>query len=132
MAGSYIEILKMDPLVFLTFLEQYKVEVNCDVESAEEMSKAGKQLGQIANSYSFLSSLYTYAGVLKRQLQRNGKQAEYQDMIDKEEALSQTMKAVDLLYRSLSKAITIHIENNRELSYTDGMVANKTQRTSRK
>jgi hypothetical protein len=131
-AGSYIEILKMDPLVFLTFLEQYKVEVNCDVESAEEMSKAGKQLGQIANSYSFLSSLYTYAGVLKRQLQRNGKQAEYQDMIDKEEALSQTMKAVDLLYRSLSKAITIHIENNRELSYTDGMVANKTQRTSRK
>ena len=65
------------------------------------MNRAGQQLGEIANAYSFLSSLYTYAGVLKRQLQRNGQQAEYQDMIDKEEALGQTMKAVDLLYKSL-------------------------------
>ena len=128
MVGSYIDILKMDPLVFLTFLEQYKVEVNCNVESVDEMNRAGQQLGEIANAYSFLSSLYTYAGVLKRQLQRNGQQAEYQDMIDKEEALNQTMKAVDLLYKSLSKAIMIHIENNRELSYTDGMVGYKGQR----
>ena len=128
MTGSYIDILKMDPLVFLTFLEQYKVEVNCNVENVDEMNMAGQQLGEIANAYSFLSSLYAYAGVLKRQLQRNGQQADYQDMIDKEEALNQTMKAVDLLYKSLSKAITIHIENNRELSYTDGMVGYKGQR----
>ncbi len=128
MTGSYIDILKMDPLVFLTFLEQYKVEVNCNVENVDEMNRAGQQLGEIANAYSFLSSLYAYAGVLKRQLQRNGQQADYQDMIDKEEALNQTMKAVDLLYKSLSKAITIHIENNRELSYTDGMVGYRGQR----
>lgn len=122
---SYAEILELDPLVFLSYLEQFKCDVSCNVESAEEMYEAGKKLGEVANSYSFLTSLYSYAGVKKRQLSRVGKNTEYQDMIDKEEAVERTMKAVDMQYRALSKAISVHIENNRELYYTDAYAGPK-------
>ena len=118
---SYLDILEMDPLVFLNYLEQFKTDVSCDVDSAESMSAAGKKLGDVANTFAFLTSLYSYAGVMKRQLARDGKTVDYQDMVDKEEALERTMKAVDLQYKSLSKAITIHIKNNEEMYYTDGV-----------
>ena len=118
---SYLDILEMDPLVFLNYLEQFKTDVSCDVDSAESMSAAGKKLGDVANTFAFLTSLYSYASVMKRQLARDGKTVDYQDMVDKEEALERTMKAVDFQYKSLSKAITIHIENNKELYYTDGV-----------
>ena len=120
---SYLDILAMDPLVFLNYLEQFKTDVSCDVDSAESMSEAGKKLGIVANTYAFLTSLYSYAGVMKRQLSRDGKTTDYQDMVDKEEALERTMKAVDMQYKALSKAITVHIENNKELFYTDGIQA---------
>lgn len=118
---SYLDILAMDPLVFLNYLEQFKIDVGCDVDSAESMSAAGKKLGAIANAYSLLTSLYSYAGVMKRQLSRDGKTSDYQDMVDKEEAVERTMKAVDMQYKALSKAITVHIENNKEMYYTDGV-----------
>lgn len=118
---SYLDILSMDPLVFLSYLEQFKIDVRCNVDSAEEMAEAGNKLGDVANAYSYLTSLYSYAGVRKRQLSRNGNTSDYQDMIDKEEAIERTMKAVDMQYRALSKAITVRIENNKELYYTDGM-----------
>ncbi len=117
---SYLEILEMDPLPFLTYLEQFKTDVSCEIADADSMQEAGNKLGIVANHYSFLTSLYSYAGVRKRQLSRDGQALDYQDMIDKEEALERTMKAVDMQYRALSKAITVHIENNKELYMTDG------------
>ena len=117
---SYLEILEMDPLPFLTYLEQFKTDVSCAIEDAQAMQDAGNKLGVVANHYSFLTSLSSYAGVKKRQLSRDGRTMDYQDMVDKEEALERTMKAVDMQYRALSKAITVHIENNKELYMTDG------------
>ena len=119
-AMSYKDILAMRPLAFIAYLEQFKVNVSCHVESRDEMYAAGNNLGKIANQYSFLTSLYAMAGVMKRELQRSGQTWEYQDMIDKEDAIERAMKAVDMSYRALSKAITIHIENNKELYMTDG------------
>lgn len=129
---SYLEILEMDPLPFLTFLEQFKTDINYSVEDAESMQAAGNHLGVLANNYGFLASLYSYAGVKKRQFSRDGKALDYQDMVDREAALERTMKAVDMQYRALSKAITVHIENNKELYMIDGYSVRQMQSKGRK
>lgn len=122
-AATYQEILAYDPLVFLNYLEQYKLPMSYNVENQDEMVKAGNMLGEIADRYTVLSTLYTYAGMLKRLLSRNGKNTEYEDMIDKERALETVMKAVDMQYKALSKAISVHMDANRELYYSDSVKA---------
>ncbi len=122
---TYLDILAMDPLPFLNYLEQFNTDVSCNVDNAEEMIAAGNKLGDVANNYSYLVSLYAYAGVRKRQLSRTSQTEAYQDMIDKESALECIMRAVDMQYRALSKALSVHVENNKELYYTDGYAVPK-------
>ena len=119
--NSHLQVLQQDPVSFLDYLEKFRIDVTCDVDSAGSMDEAGKKLGRVANTYAYLVSLYNYANMLKRHLSRNGKTPEYQEMIDKENALEYTLRAMDMQYKALSKAITVHIENNRELYYTDGV-----------
>ena len=57
---------------------------------------------------------------MKRKLDREGKKQEYEDMIDKEAVVENTLKAIDVQYRSLSKCITLHMENSRDLRIMGG------------
>lgn len=118
---TYEEILKLKPPTFLTYLEQDRVEVHCAPDNAEEVVRAGQMLGELANRFSYLSSLHSCAAAMKRKLAREGSVDSYQDMIDKQAAIRNAMDALDMQYRALSKAISIHMDNNRELYYTDGV-----------
>ena len=118
---SYEEILHYDPLVFLNYLGQFIQPVSFNVESQEEMKRAANELGSIASKFTVLSTLYAYAGVIKRSMGRNGKTSEYEDMIDRERILETYLKTLDMQYRALTKGVNVHMEANRELYYTDGI-----------
>ena len=118
---SYQDVLGLPPLAFLAYIEQYKTDVSCDPNDAESVARAGQNLGKITNTYAYLATLYSYAGALKRQLARDGKTEEHDDMIDREKALERMMKVVDMEYRSLSKVISMHMDARREMYYTDGI-----------
>lgn len=118
--GSVLEILSKDAASFIKFLESYHFQVNCHLETVDDMSGAAEMLGNLANLNAYFTTLYAYAGILKRQLKREGKTEEYQNMIDKEAILEKYLKAVDMDYRAVNRAVQIRMENNRELYYTDG------------
>ena len=117
---SYKEILDMDPMSLAATLEQMKIQVEMDIQTPDQASAAGELLQRIANNFSYVSSLLSFAKIMKRKLDREGKKQEYEDMIDKEAVVENTLKAIDVQYRSLSKCITLHMENSRDLRIMGG------------
>lgn len=112
---SYKEILDMDPMALAAVMEQLKIPVTEDITTPEDAKRASELLQIIANNYSYCSSLLSFAKIMKRKMDRTGKKREYEDMIDKEAVVENTLKAIDVQYKSLSKCITLHMENSRDL-----------------
>lgn len=115
---SYEDVLKMDSLVFAAHIDGFLSNINISILTTEDAQAATTELGELSNRYAYLSSLSNHAKLYKRRLRRAGNVADYEDMIDKEAMIADAMSSVDRQYRALSKAITVHIENNKELYLT--------------
>ena len=61
----------------------------------------------------------------KRRLKREGKKQEYEDMVDREQALELVLKAVDMQQKTVSKILSFHMDQNRELYYLEGRTRRK-------
>ena len=115
---SYEDVLKMDSLVFAAHIDGFLSNINISILTTEDAQAATTELGELSNRYAYLSSLSNHAKLYKRRLRRAGNVSDYEDMIDKEAMITDAMSSVDRQYRALSKAITVHIENNKELYLT--------------
>ncbi len=115
---SYEDVLKMDSLVFAAHIDGFLSNINISILTTEDAQAATTELGELSNRYAYLSSLSNHAKLYKRRLRRAGNVSDYEDMIDKEAMIADAMSSVDRQYRALSKAITVHIENNKELYLT--------------
>ena len=115
---SYEDILKMDSLVFAAHIDGFLSNIDISILTTEDAQAATTELGELSNRYAYLSSLSNHAKLYKRRLRRAGNVSDYEDMIDKEAMIADAMSSVDRQYRALSKAITVHIENNKELYLT--------------
>lgn len=115
---SYEDVLKMDSLVFAAHIDGFLSNIDISILTTEDAQAVTTELGELSNRYAYLSSLSNHAKLYKRRLRRAGNVSDYEDMIDKEAMITDAMSSVDRQYRALSKAITVHIENNKELYLT--------------
>ncbi|MCR5396829.1 MAG: hypothetical protein K6E64_05105 [Lachnospiraceae bacterium] len=113
---GYNDILRKDPMELFCWLNQeFSVSVPAEIISAKDMDDAAKLLLKLTSYYSYLCSLLSYAKVLTRQVKRDCDKATYEDMIDRRDMIEAMQKNVMQQYSAISRAVTIHIENNREL-----------------
>lgn len=108
---TYPELLSLDSFVLTATLEQLKTDIFTKITSQEEAETASDEMGKLANHYSLVSSLLSYAKAFKRSLKRDKNMEEYEDMIDKEAIIENTLKALDIQYKAVSKSITLYMED---------------------
>lgn len=100
---TYQQIIALSPLDLIQYLETFKLSVSGDINNSNDADTASRLLNKISNNYSFLSSLLSIAKI-----------SEYEDMIDKEAAIDNLLRAIDIQYRALSKTISLYMEEHKE------------------
>jgi len=116
MYNNFDTILQKEPLTLLNWLiENFMVEIPNVIVTVEDMENASRLLLLTTSNYSYLCALLSYSKALARQLKRDGNKELYEDMVDKREAIQNITDAVKQSYSAISRAVTIHIENNQEL-----------------
>lgn len=113
---TYQQILNKTPEDLLEYLgSEFGVKLPESVNTIEDMENASMLMIKLTGNYSYLSSLLSCAKYSVRQLKREGNKLEAEDMIDKRDMIEGFVNAVKQQYAAISRAVTIHIENNREL-----------------
>lgn len=107
---DYHEALDLDPLDLLTYLETAKEPVIIIISGGEEAQQASQLLQVLAKTYSYFSTLLSYAKIEKRTLARKGKGPKYEDMIDKEAIISNAISSLDLQYKAVSKSLSLYMD----------------------
>lgn len=69
-------------------------------------------LGKLPNDYAYVISLLGNARSYVRQLKRKGMKEQYEDMMDKRDALSDIASAIKLKYQGLSRMVTTFEQRN--------------------
>lgn len=100
--------------------EEFDVTLPDAIISIEDMEAASKLLIKLSGSYSFLTSLLSFAKIAVRETKRSGDKVAWEDMVDRKDAIENKTNAVKQNYSAVSRAVTIHIENNAELRMNTG------------
>ncbi len=118
------QILSMKPSALLQKLvDDYSYGLPNEIITIEDMNEAGKLLIRLSGDYSYLMSLLSYAKIATREAKRSGTKEEYEDAVDRKEIISNVTEAIKQKYSAISRAVTIRIENNRELHMnTEGSI----------
>ena len=121
---DYKKILSLPTLDLINWLDRsFRITLPTEILSVEDMQEASNLLIQLSGYYSYLCSLSSYAKAVTRIIKREGNKKEYEDMVDKKEAIQNVTEAVKQQYSAVSRAVTIHIENNQELKMnTTGII----------
>ena len=113
---DYQRILEMDIFELLDWLSKnFSVRLPNKVETVEQMNEASELLLRITSYHSYLCELLSYAKVAVRYAKRNLPKEEWEDYVDKQNAIDRWLDIVKQQYTALSRAVTIRTENNREL-----------------
>lgn len=115
---NYNTILNLDALELSNWLDsEFGVQTPTEIISVEDMNEASKLLLKLSSYYSYLCSLLARAEIATRNAKRNSSKNEYEDMVDRKKAISLAVDRVKQQYSAISRAVTIHIENNQELRF---------------
>lgn len=116
MNPTYTDILAMDAYDLIDYLtDTHLCSLPVSINTIEDMENASTMLLTLSASYSYLCSLLAFSKVMTRDAKRNLDKQEYEDFVDKRDIIDQITSAVKQQYNALSRAVTIHIENNNEL-----------------
>ncbi len=108
--------LQMSPKDLLDYLvQEYTYDLPDEIMTPEEMNEASRLLLRLSGEYSYLVSLLSYAKIDARDAKRTRSKEEYEDAVDRKEIIANITDAVKQRYAAISRAVTIHVENNREL-----------------
>ena len=122
---TYMDVLSMNSYDMIDYLtETFLVEIPTSINSIEDMNRASKLLLKLSYMSSLLSYIKLTTRDAKRQLDKldakDPQKAEYktyyEDMVDKKEIIKNITECVDQEYSAISRAVTIKIESNKELS----------------
>lgn len=113
---TYADVLRKAPADLLSWTDkEFSVEIPEEIHTPDEMKYAAKLLLKLSSYYSYLCSLLSYAKLETRYAKRNASKQDYEDMVDKKEIIQNAQERVKQAYTAISRAVTIKIENNREL-----------------
>ena len=121
---TYQELVEMDPLKLMDWLTQnYTVEIPIQLNTVEDMERAGKLLGVLAGNYAYLNTLVSYAKVAVREEKRKGtgNKVSSENMITKRDAIQSFADSQKILYQAISRMITVKQEINEELHMSDSL-----------
>ena len=125
-AISWMQIAHEPVQVFIADLQQYSMPITSfDLSNPDDMQKLGVALRDITNNFTALTALSSVVSFEKRRLKREGKKQEYEDMVDREQALELVLKDVDMQQKTVSKILSFHMDQNRELYYLEGRTRRK-------
>ena len=110
------EIIKMDPLELAEKLVKIScVEIPCDINSADDMTRAGNLLGKYTNSYVYLTGVLSFLKVLTKNAKSRGEKELYEDMAMRRDVVEKMAEAEKQKYNAISRMITTKQEVNKEL-----------------
>lgn len=113
---GYEQVFSMAPLELMQWLsDNFTIQVPSAVLSISDMNNAAGLLLQLTEIYSYLVSLSSYAKVRTREIKRTMPKEVYEDAVDKKEIISNFVDIIKQQYASISRAVTIKMENNQEL-----------------
>lgn len=118
---KFDKLLSMPPKDFADWLtKEFFIAIPIFViKSADDMETASRLLVILANRYTYLSSLLTYAKLDTREAKRKSAETkdktEYENAVDRKDSIENMVNSVKQEYQAVSRAITIYIENNAEL-----------------
>ena len=124
---DYAKVLSMNAEDLLYWLvNNFSADVPDVIISVSDMENASKLLLRLSGNYSYLQALLSYAKIETRKAKRGGDKVAYEDMVDKREVIQNMTDAVKQQYSAISRAVTIHIENNAELGMnTSGRICGR-------
>ena len=115
------EILTSDVISVVNWcVKEFHQPISGDIESAEDMKNIAKQLFEISNKYSYLSSILSYLKYYIREAKGKDKELA-STLIDKKEAINNALECIKTKYNALSRQVTIRQDIMRELSMTSAM-----------
>ena len=113
---NYEDVYKMDPVVLIQWLRNTcVVPMPSSIETPEDMQLASELMLKLSNSHVYLLELLSYGKIMVRRAKRELPKEEYEDMIDRQNAVQNAFDMVKQQYAVLSRAVTIKSERNREL-----------------
>lgn len=113
---DYNTILNMKADELLNWLiDNFTLQMPSEIITVEDMNEAAKSLLKLTSNYSYVCALLSASKVAKREAKRNMSAEKYQDMVDKCEIVQNITDVVKQQYNAISRAVTIHIDNNMEL-----------------
>ncbi|MCR5670749.1 MAG: hypothetical protein K6G10_07055 [Butyrivibrio sp.] len=116
---DYNHFIGMESFEFLIWLdENFPITIPQAITTAEDMEMAAAQLLQLSSQYAYIAELASWFKVATRQTKRDGLKEDYEDMVDKRDAVDNKMKSIEQAYKGISRAVTIRTENNAELRMT--------------
>lgn len=119
---TYEQILMLSPVKFSDYLVKKIVFDDIkDNTSIAGLTLMGKRLIEISSRYTELSSLLSYARVMKRNIERTSTKEATQDMIDKTNNIEAALKALDIQYKAINRNICLKAESNKELFLTGAL-----------
>lgn len=116
------EILAEDPYKLMElFQAEYNFDIPETLDSVEDLKHAGRLLGQLANTYSYIAQLSVYAKISVRTAKRNKEDKNsVDDAIDRKAVIETFAETIEMQYRAVSRMLTIKQQINEELKMTDG------------
>ncbi len=117
---DYTTILNMEPIDLIEWLHtQFQVRIPLKIESAEDMDAAASLMLVLSGYKSYLLELLSYAKCVTRIAKRDQTKMDYEDMVDRKDAIQNMVDDIDQQYKAVSRAVTIRIENNQELKMSE-------------
>lgn len=119
---SIAEILSEDPFRLLELLrEEYDYEIPEIIDSIDDLRKAGFLIGRLANTYSYMAQLSSYAKIAVRNAKKEKRSKnEIDDAIDRKSVIDTFTSTIEMKYKAVSRLLTIKQQINEELKMTDG------------
>lgn len=110
---GYKQVLSMDTLKFVAWLDsEFSYDMPTRIETPDDVNYGLDCMAAYAGANEYLESLASYAKIVGRSLKRMGKEykKDYEDMVDKREAIDNKIDAIKLSYQTVNKSVTIAVE----------------------
>ena len=131
---TYKELSKMEPEQLYDYLaNDFLEDVPSRIETVEDMIAVQRLFPVITNRYSFVAQALAFVKLETRRLKAvkdmektPESKSEYEDMISKRDVIQTVADILDFQYKSMSRAITVRQEINREINMCEGLKYDKT------
>ncbi len=120
---NYKQLASLGTDAFIDYLLEKiedKREVFFDPTTIEGSNIIANELVRISGIYMELTSLLATLRAEKRNMNRIGTKEQYQDYIDKETALEDVLRGLDIKYKALNRTLSVREANLKELYMMKG------------